>query len=169
MRLETPRLVLREYEAGDYADLREIDADAEVQRYRGGHIVTEEQTRGWIERTQTLRLAEPRLHYPLVMVRKVGGELIGACLFGITDAARREAELGYLVKRRYWGQGYTTEAASALLGFGFGVLRLHPLWAQANPENVGSWRVMEKLGMRSEGHQREYELAANGERRHVIF
>jgi ribosomal-protein-alanine N-acetyltransferase len=169
MRLETTRLFLREYEASDYDDLRKIDGDAEVQRYRGGHIVTEEQTHAWIERTHILRLEKPRLRYPLVMVLKDGGQLIGSCLFGITDATRREAELGYLIKRRYWGQGFTTEAARALLDFGFGVLGLHRVWAQANPENVGSWRVMEKLGMRREGQLREVKLTATGEWRDIYL
>jgi [ribosomal protein S5]-alanine N-acetyltransferase len=169
MHLETARLLLREYEAGDYDDLREIDGDPEVQRYRGGHTITEEQTRGWIARTEVLRREEPRTRYPLVLARKDGGEVVGACLLNVSSPERREAELGYLVKRRHWGRGYTTEAARAVLGFGFGTLGLHRVWAQANPQNPGSWRVMEKLGMRREGHLREAELTASGEWRDVYL
>lgn len=167
MDLETARLVLREYEASDYADLREIDGDPEVQRYRGGFVVTEEQTRRWLALTEEYRRAVPRLRYPLLLARKDSTEVIGACLFGITDVEQGEAELGYLLKRRYWGQGYTTEAARALLSFGFGTLRLRRIWAQANPENIGSWRVMEKLGMRREEHLREADPTASGEWRDI--
>ena len=168
MQLETARLFLREYEMGDYEDLREIDGDPEVQHYRGGHVVTEDQTRLWIERTQELRRAVPRVRYPLVMTLK-GGETIGGCLFKITDLERREAEVGYLLKRTYWGRGYTTEATHAVLNYGFMMLGLHRVYAQVNPENVGSWRVMEKLGMRREGHLWEVEFTATGEWRDVYL
>lgn len=167
MQLETARLYLRDYAPGDDADIREVDSDPEVQRYRGGQRITEEQTRRWLARTEELRRAVPRIRYPLVLARKDSDEAIGACLFAITDDARRAAESGYLLKRRYWGQGYTTEAARAVLDFGFGTLGLHHIRTQANPENVGSWRVMEKLGLRREGRLREADLTATGEWRDI--
>jgi RimJ/RimL family protein N-acetyltransferase len=48
-----------------------------------------------------------------------------------------------------------TEAIRALIGFGFGELKLHRIRAECDPRNVGSWRVLEKVGMRREGHLRE--------------
>jgi RimJ/RimL family protein N-acetyltransferase len=60
--------------------------------------------------------------------------------------------LWYTIHPSYWGQGYATEAAHGLLAFGFGELRLHRIWADCDPANLASVRVLEKLGMRREGH-----------------
>ena len=68
-----------------------------------------------------------------------------------------EAELGYELDSRYWGKGYGTEAAGALLAFGFNGLGLHRIYAQCIAENIASARVLEKNGLRLEGHFRENE------------
>jgi RimJ/RimL family protein N-acetyltransferase len=65
--------------------------------------------------------------------------------------------LGYCYDRAAWGSGYAAEAAAAMLDFAFDVLLLHRVWAGCDPENVGSARVLEKLGMRLEGRLRENE------------
>ena len=54
-----------------------------------------------------------------------------------------------------WGRGYTTEAARAMIDFGFRELGLHRIWADCDPRNVASWRVLEKLGLRREAHLRQ--------------
>ncbi len=60
-----------------------------------------------------------------------------------------------MLHRDHHGQGYATEAARALLGYGFEELDLHRIIATCQPENPASYRVMEKLGMRREGHFRQ--------------
>jgi ribosomal-protein-alanine N-acetyltransferase len=64
-------------------------------------------------------------------------------------------EIGWVFNRAYHGHGYATEAAMALLQYGFETLRLHRIIATCQPENVASCRVMEKLGMRREAHFRK--------------
>jgi RimJ/RimL family protein N-acetyltransferase len=64
-------------------------------------------------------------------------------------------EIGWVLARRYHGQGYASEAALALLRYGFEALRLHRIIATCQPENIASWRVMEKIGLRREGHFRK--------------
>ena len=70
------------------------------------------------------------------------------------DSASRTApgELTYLYARLFWGRGYATEAARAILAYAFRDLDLHRVYATCRPANVGSSRVLEKLGMRREGH-----------------
>ena len=65
--------------------------------------------------------------------------------------APRTYEIGWLLGKAYHGHGYATEAAAAMLKYGFEDLLLHRVIATCQPENVPSYRVMEKIGMRKEG------------------
>ena len=68
-----------------------------------------------------------------------------------------EGWIGYSLNRKFWGQGYATEAAEALVKFGFGQLNLHRIFATCDPFNVASARVLEKAGMQREGHFRQHK------------
>jgi RimJ/RimL family protein N-acetyltransferase len=81
------------------------------------------------------------------------GVLMGAVGLTITPAHAR-AELGYWLGVPYWNRGYSTEAANAIVDFGFTRLGLHRIQAHYLTRNPASGRVMEKLGMRSEGVSR---------------
>jgi RimJ/RimL family protein N-acetyltransferase len=72
------------------------------------------------------------------------------------SVADRQAEIGYIFHPDVQGQGLATEAALALLAFGFEQAELHRIYARCDARNVASWRVMEKLGMRREAHFREH-------------
>jgi ribosomal-protein-alanine N-acetyltransferase len=84
-------------------------------------------------------------------------ELCGAVGLTITATTRR-AELGYWMGVPYWGQGFATEAASAVLAFGFDTLRLRKIHASHFSGNIASGRVLEKIGMRHEGCFRAHIL-----------
>ena len=85
---------------------------------------------------------------------KEGGQLLGAVSLRI-ERALRKAELGYWVGAPYWNRGYATEAAGALLAYGFDELDLNRVAAQHLARNPASGRVMQKLGMRHEGTLRQ--------------
>jgi len=156
MRLSTARLLLREFADDDFAALRAIDGDPEVQRYRGAQAITAEQTLAFIELTKRFAEEQPQMRYPFVVVLQSENAVIGACGLSITNYAWGDAELWYVLNRQYWGHGFMTEAAQALIAFGFQQLHLHRIWAMSHPENVGSWRVLEKLGMTREGRLRQH-------------
>ena len=69
----------------------------------------------------------------------------------------RKLRCGYELSPLTWGQGYATEAARAIVRFGFRELRLHRIWAWCNAANAGSARVLAKLRMRQEGRLRDKE------------
>jgi ribosomal-protein-alanine N-acetyltransferase len=73
------------------------------------------------------------------------------------------------LRRDYWGNGFGTEAAQAIVDFGFDVLGLHRIWATASPENLGSIRVLEKIGMIQEGILRQNLLVRGNWRDSVLF
>jgi RimJ/RimL family protein N-acetyltransferase len=91
--------------------------------------------------------------FELAVVRKEDGKLIGGC--GL-HAEGHAAELGYCFSRAAWRQGYASEAANALLRLGFCELGLHRIYAKCRPDNIGSFKVMEKIGMQLEGTLREH-------------
>ena len=68
-----------------------------------------------------------------------------------------EATLGYEINPDYWGNGYATEAVKAVVDFGFTQLKLHRISSWCIAENTRSAKVLTKLGMQLEGHQRENE------------
>jgi RimJ/RimL family protein N-acetyltransferase len=67
----------------------------------------------------------------------------------------RQATVGWLLAWKYQGQGLATEAVRALVTAGFRELGLHRISARTGEDNVRSWRLMERLGMRREAHFRE--------------
>jgi [ribosomal protein S5]-alanine N-acetyltransferase len=66
------------------------------------------------------------------------------------------AEIGYCLHPQYWGMGYASEAARAILEFGFTELGVHRIFATCHPDNSNSYNVMKRIGMKQEGHLREH-------------
>ena len=153
--LRTARLVLREFEEGDGPALHAVESRPEVARYQSFAPRTAEESRAYVAGARAAAAEDPRRTYDLAVVLPAEGRLIGRCGLGITDPAIGEGMLWYTLHPAHWGRGYATEAARGLVDFGFRELRLHRIWADCDPANIASWRVLEKLGMRREGHLRE--------------
>jgi RimJ/RimL family protein N-acetyltransferase len=93
--------------------------------------------------------------FQFAMALRETGELIGDCA-SFTDAADpRLAEIGFTLSPRFQGRGYATEGARALLGYLFAARSKHRVMARCDPRNTASATVLERLGMRREGHLRE--------------
>lgn len=162
MQIITSRLLLRDFTPHDVEAVHTFDSDPELARYRSGGKVTEADTHAFIQRTQSWQQSEARPIYALALILKEQAEMIGVVGLTRTSHELDEAELWYRLSRMYWKQGYTTEAARAMLSFGFTDLRLHRVAAMCHPDNLGSKRVMEKVGMHYEGRLRENALNADG-------
>ena len=169
MVLTTARLKIRDLEEGDFRALREQDADPAVQQYRGARTITEEQTRCNIHRCIAAAQEQPRRRYVCAVTRHTDEQLVGLAFLMGVDLEGREAEVGYSMTRRFWGQGYATETAMTLLAFSFETLGLHRVWAKCILENTQSWHVLEKIGMRREGHLRECEWVAGRWQDHFLY
>jgi len=89
------------------------------------------------------------------ITRRPDGLLIGAVGLALNPAHAR-AEIGYWIGTPYWGQGYCTEAARAVVDYGFDVLRVNRIQSRHFAANPASGRVMQKLGMSPEGCLRQY-------------
>jgi RimJ/RimL family protein N-acetyltransferase len=157
MQLTTGRLLLREFVAEDWEAVRAYHADPRYLRFYEQDGCTPEAAQDFVQMFVDQQVEQPRTRFQLAVTRKETGELIGNCGIRIREPDEQQADLGYEVMPEHWGQGYATEAARSMLAFGFTELRMHRIWAWCLAENVGSVRVLQKLGMHQEGHLRENE------------
>jgi [ribosomal protein S5]-alanine N-acetyltransferase len=155
VRLETANLVLRELRDDDAGAVHLYASDTAVVRYLDWGPSTVEDTEQYLVVVQATREAVPRAVYHLAIVLKATNGLIGGCRIEVRSPVHESGDIGYVLHRDAWGHGYATEATRALLTFGFERLALHRIWATCDVENRASARVLEKVGMRREGHLRQ--------------
>jgi RimJ/RimL family protein N-acetyltransferase len=155
MLLHTARLDLREFAEGDWRDLYAIESDPDVARYQTFEPRTAADARAAVQEAIDAAHARPRCTYDLAVLEHATDRVVGRSGLHITNPAIGEAIIWYTLHRSRWGRGYIPEAMRALVGFGFSDLQLHRVWADCDPSNRASIRVLEKLGMRREGHLRE--------------
>jgi RimJ/RimL family protein N-acetyltransferase len=155
MHLETRRLILRDYTLDDWPAVNAYTSDPRVVQYMSFGPTTPEQTREHLQWSIAAAAEQPRSLYELAVVLRAEQRLIGTATLQVDSRERRQAHFSYLFHRDYWGQGYATEAMRRLIHFGFTELHLHRVADNCNARNLASARVMEKLGMRREGHLRE--------------
>jgi [ribosomal protein S5]-alanine N-acetyltransferase len=130
-------------------------SDSDVTRYTSFGPNTPEETTAFLRHCADSALAVPRLNYAFAVTIRGDQTLIGGSGLHLSHNEPRIAELGYVLRREFWGRGYATETARALIDFGFSQLGLHRIFARYHPDNQASARVMEKAGMRYEGVLRE--------------
>ena len=133
--IETPRLVLRDLADGDGPAVHTYAHDAAVVRYLDWGPNSAEDTPRFLAMARTARDAVPRTAYHLAIVLRSTERLIGGCRIEIRNAASGNGDIGYVLARDAWGHGYATEAARALVAFGFQALALHRIWATCDVEN----------------------------------
>jgi [ribosomal protein S5]-alanine N-acetyltransferase len=152
--IRTSRLLLRPFTEHDESDVHEYGSDAVVSQHADWGPNTAAQTHDRIEGYLEEQMRWPRDEVSLAVELRTERKVIGTVRLKIQDERTRTADLGFVFHRRYWNQGYATEATSAVLRVAFTTLGLHRVWATCDTRNVGSWRVMEKVGMRREAEFR---------------
>ncbi len=153
--LETERLVLRPYSLADARRIQEMCGDEAVASTTLAlpHPYPDGAAEQWIStHAESFRQGS---EVTLAVTLGPGGLVVGSVALFLKPEHRR-GELGYLIAKEHWNHGYCTEAARALVGFGFRVLDLNRIQATHFPRNPASGRVMQKLGMAREGLLREY-------------
>ena len=151
--LKTERLTIRDFVEDDWRDIVKTRTQEEVARYELWDTTT------WAEREKVVeRIREQRaltfdmlgkyVEFAVVLEEKA----IGSVGVKRLSDTHKNAEVGWVFDARYWGQGYATEAARALMDWGFCNLELHRITAVCDARNVPSYRLMERLRMRREAH-----------------
>ncbi len=152
IKLETARLILRDFRKDDWEAVHEYGTDLEVVRFMPWGPNTESDTKDFIKLSLASQREEPRTKFEFAVTLAESERLIGGAGIRVSAPADRGADMGYCLHRDIWGQGYATEAAGAIVGFGFEKLGLHRVFATCDTGNEASARVLEKIGMRREAH-----------------
>jgi RimJ/RimL family protein N-acetyltransferase len=149
---ETERLIIRTFSPEDWPQAHVYLSDPEVMRYLPDPPYDAARTRRLIHELSLQTERGPDLPNEVAVALKKSGTIIGQLGFFSRYGLEGTYEIGWVFHRGYSGRGYATEAARAMIDYGFRKLGLHRVVASCDPENVASWRVMEKLGMRREAH-----------------
>jgi len=158
--LKTERLVLRPFELSDAKIVQQKAGDKDIAdtTLNIPHPYPDGLAEEWISIHQPKFEAGELINYAIIL--KETGELIGAVGLRV-EKKFNHAELGYWIDKNLWGNGYCTEAARALVEYGFNKYGLHKIFAEHLKRNPASGKVMQKLGMKKEGLLKEHVIKWN--------
>ena len=151
-RIESERLILRRFEDSDLTSFVAYRNDPEVARYQSWDSCNEREARAFIRGMGAARVGVPGEWFQFAIESTETGELIGDCALRVNKHEPYRAEIGFTLAREHQGRGFASEAVSRLLDYAFGVLGLHRVVAIADCRNESSWALLERIGMRREGH-----------------
>jgi len=145
--LETKRLILRHQVIQDLDDLWALYCNPDITKYIPDAPRSREEAREELEWHMNGHPRFPELGL-WATIHKETGKFIGRCgLLPWTIDGQQEVEVAYTIAQEFWGQGLATEAARAILQYGFEKLNLTRLICLIDPENIASQRVAERTGM----------------------
>ena len=152
--LETERLVMRMWRASDFDEYAELCADPEVMRFLGGKVF--DRTEAWRQMASMIGHWYLRGYGIWAVEEKESGRLAGR-IGCINPEGWPGFEVGWTLRREFWGKGYATEAARRALEYGFHELDRPHIISLIHPENRASIRVAERLGETLEGNARVFD------------
>ena len=156
--LRTERLDLRPYLESDLEVFHAMRADPEVVRYLyEGPMTLDEARERLAARLGPRTLAAEDDWLPAAIVERESGVMVGDVGLNWRSVEHRTGEVGFILDAAHQGRGYATEAARALIDWGFRTFGLHRVIGRTEARNAASARVLERLGMRLEAHLVENE------------
>jgi len=169
MNLESERMILRELAEADWMDVHKYASLANVCQYQPWGPNTENETKEFVKQVLVDSKQSPRSRFVFAITLKGNKEVIGAIEFNVRDCSNKSGEIGYIIHPDYWGKGIATEAANEIISFGFSELKLHRIYATCDVRNIGSAKVLEKMGLKLEGKMREDMLLRDGWRDTYLY
>ena len=169
--LETPRLKLRPLAERDVEDLWPYASDPEFPRFMSWAAHKDrEETRAFIASTEEARAAGTGVVWAIEHEGRARGTIgLDDITWHMRAWRMDRAELGYWIATPLHNQGMCTEAAQAVVQWGFDTLGLHKITVGCFELNVGSRRVIEKLGFRFVGREDEHAFTGGRWLHHLRF
>lgn len=167
--LKTKRIYLREFQERDWEEVHQYASQMIVCQFQHWGPNSELDSQTFVKQVLEDGAKTPRTRYAFAIIFKENDRLIGAGELNIRDITNKQGEIGYSLNPNYWGKGLATEAAKLLINFGFYQLDLHRICATCDPRNIGSFKVLEKVGMTQEGRIRENILLRDGWRDSFLY
>ena len=151
--LYTERLVVREFSTADREGLMSFVRDQDALKYMMFSMKDAAELDSFLSMA-TAGSADPARgdYHCAIALREHPGDCIGCVSLMGSILNPDSVELGYFIRRDFWGRGMTLEASRALIDWGFAKLKLHRVWGKCDTLNPGSARVLEKLGMKLGRH-----------------
>ena len=153
--LRTNRLVLRRFSESDLAAFCSYRNDPDVARYQSWESCSVGEASEFLQTQKALQWATPGEWFQIAITLKETGNLVGDCALQISSKDNRQATIGVTLAAVHQGHGFAHEALSSLLEYAFRSLELHRIVADTDPENKPAQILLERLGMRLEGHLKE--------------
>lgn len=152
--LQTPRLLVRPVDERDLVDLLQVNGDPAVTEFLPYETWQSlDDAQAWLARVRTQ--VETGTAQQLVVQRRDTGTVIGGVLLFKHDAPSARIELGYVLGRAHWRQGYAVEALRAVCSHAYAALQMRRIEAEVNPANAASNAVLRSLGFVLEGRLRQ--------------
>lgn len=151
--LETTRLLLRLFQENDVHAFADYRSDPDVARYQSWDVpYSAAQAAAFVAAMQHVRPGAAGEWLQIAIQLKATNQLIGDCAFCVLEDEPQQAEIGFTLARQHHGSGYATEALRRLLDYLFAELNLHRVRAICDADNLASARLLERIGLRREGH-----------------
>lgn len=167
MILETSRLRLRPMRLADSPHLHALMSDAEVMAFWDIAEIEDLELTTAILKSQLKQMTAKRAFY-WAMETRADGRFIGCCDLADIDRWHHRGEVGFIIARAYWGDGYAQEAMEAVVDHAAQGVRLRRLTARTHLGNVRSVRLLLRLGFQQEGLLRGF-VDREGERRDCLM
>jgi len=154
--LAGPRVALRRFHPGDVAEFVAYRSSVQVARYQSWDApFPREEGERFIQELAREHPDTPGAWFQFAVALRPAGQLIGDCAAMPHADDSRQCEIGFTIAPKYQGHGYATEAVRLLLGYLFTARGKHRITACCDPRNTASAALLERLGMRREGHLRQ--------------
>lgn len=144
--METERLIIRKFIPDDWEDLYDYLSKESVVKYEPYEVYDEDDCK-----KEAIYRAKQDAFWAVCL--KENNKLIGNIYFQQQEPQEFLTwEIGYVFNPLYYNKGYATESSKRILQYGFEQLKARRIVAMCNPENTPSWKLLERLNMRREGH-----------------
>lgn len=151
MQLHTERLILRDITIADQQAIFDYRSDAETNKFQSWIPETLEDVDHFIQRNSK-EFNQPESWYQVLITDQKDQSVIGDIGIHFFGAENLQVELGITLNKKFHGKGYASEALNAVINFLFNDLKKHRIIASIDPDNQDSLHLMERIGLRKEGH-----------------